>query len=213
KNFYKFMKYSMEQYEIWDYVNEEERTRESHTNIPYLLEKNSKINEKIVVFLNSILESVEKNKFYLRENKISEIIKSIVENWKRDYSKLDFQIKIEEDLIYEISEDIIKVILDNLILNSVQQNSEKTTLKIEIKIEVNSEGKLEIVYKDFGKGLDKKYLENPEKILEVHETSRDDGHGLGMWIINNSILMCSGEVKNIIGTDGFEIFFTLGRGV
>ncbi|MGL4508853.1 ATP-binding protein, partial [Cetobacterium sp.] len=110
-------------------------------------------------------------------------------------------------------EDIIKVILDNLILNSVQQNSEKTTLKIEIKIEVNSEGKLEIVYKDFGKGLDKKYLENPEKILEVHETSRDDGHGLGMWIINNSILMCSGEVKNIIGTDGFEIFFTLGRGV
>lgn len=213
KNFYKFMKYSMEQYEIWDYVNEEERTRESHTNIPYLLEKNSKINEKIVVFLNSILESVEKNKFYLRENKISEIIKSIVENWKRDYSKLDFQIKIEEDLIYEISEDIIKVILDNLILNSVQQNSEKTTLKIEIKIKVNSEGKLEIVYKDFGKGLDKKYLENPEKILEVHETSRDDGHGLGMWIINNSILMCSGEVKNIIGTDGFEIFFTLGRGV
>ena len=48
------------------------------------------------------------------------------------------------------------------------------------------------------------------KILEVHETTRQNGHGLGMWIVNNTIKMAKGEIKNICGSDGFQITFTIG---
>ena len=48
------------------------------------------------------------------------------------------------------------------------------------------------------------------KILEPHETSRKKGHGLGMWIVNNTLNMSGGEVLDIISNSGFEIDFTIG---
>jgi len=66
-------------------------------------------------------------------------------------------------------------------------------------------------YTDNGKGLEKKYLLNPKKILEVHETTRKNGHGLGMWILNNTVNISGGEILSIKGEEGFSIEFTLGR--
>ena len=48
------------------------------------------------------------------------------------------------------------------------------------------------------------------KILEPHETSRKKGHGLGMWIVNNTLNMSGGEVLDITSKNGFEIDFTIG---
>ena len=65
-------------------------------------------------------------------------------------------------------------------------------------------------YSDDGKGLDSKYLDKPEKILVVHETTRPKGHGLGMWIVNNTVVMSGGQIDRISGHDGFAIDFTIG---
>ena len=65
-------------------------------------------------------------------------------------------------------------------------------------------------YSDNGKGLDKKYGSNPRKILEVHETTRKNGHGLGMWIVNNTVVMSGGEIIQINGDKGFSIEFLIG---
>lgn len=51
---------------------------------------------------------------------------------------------------------------------------------------------------------------NPMKILEPHETSRKKGHGLGMWIVNNTLDMSGGNVVSISSNEGFEIEFTIG---
>lgn len=48
------------------------------------------------------------------------------------------------------------------------------------------------------------------KILEVHETTRTNGHGLGMWIVNNTCIMSGGEIQKIGGEKGFEIEFIIG---
>ena len=69
---------------------------------------------------------------------------------------------------------------------------------------------LAFFYKDDGKGLDKKYLNNPRRILEVHETTRKNGHGLGMWIVNNTVMMTGGEITKIEGEKGFVIEFLIG---
>ena len=95
-----------------------------------------------------------------------------------------------------------------MILNSVQQNSQ--TNELSIKIEIKRDGnKLVIRYCDDGKGLSNKYLENPRLILEPHETSRLNGHGLGMWIINNTINLQKGNILNISGINGFEFVFQI----
>ena len=44
----------------------------------------------------------------------------------------------------------------------------------------------------------------------MHETSREKGHGIGMWIVNNTINSSGGEVQTIDGLNGFKIEFLLG---
>ena len=117
---------------------------------------------------------------------------------------------MDEDICYLISEDYLQVIFDNLILNSIQQNENANHIEISIAVALSGD-MLKFSYKDNGKGLDKKYLENPEKILEVHETTRKKGHGLGMWIVNNTISMSGGEITKIEGIDGFSIDFMMGE--
>ena len=67
-----------------------------------------------------------------------------------------------------------------------------------------------MIYSDNGKGLTSKYKYDPMRILEVHETSREKGHGIGMWIVNNTIISSGGEVLTIEGLNGFKIEFLLG---
>lgn len=55
--------------------------------------------------------------------------------WERDYAWLSIEIIMDEDIVYQISEDILQVIFDNLILNSVQQN--ENTQKLMITISIN----------------------------------------------------------------------------
>ena len=138
-----------------------------------------------------------------------DVLKALKHIWERDYVWTDIQIAMEEDIIYQFSEDMLHVIFDNLILNSIQQN--ENVSKLDIKITVSEKtGFLKFRYEDNGKGLDAKYKANPFKILEVHETTRKKGHGLGMWIVNNTCIMSGGEIQSIEGEKGFAIEFTIG---
>lgn len=65
-------------------------------------------------------------------------------------------------------------------------------------------------YDDNGCGLPKKYRSNPNRILDPLETSRENGHGLGMWIINNTLDMTSGNILEIKPKEGFSIKFIIG---
>ena len=55
-----------------------------------------------------------------------------------------------------------------------------------------------------------KYINDPMRILAVHETSRENGHGLGMWIVNNTIQMTGGQIIRIDGDNRFHFCFELG---
>ena len=68
-----------------------------------------------------------------------------------------------------------------------------------------------MMYSDKGKGLPAKYKFDPLRILEVHETSRKKGHGIGMWIVNNTIANTGGEIQKIEGLNGFKMEFIIGE--
>ncbi|KAF5052920.1 MAG: ATP-binding protein [Sedimentibacter saalensis] len=200
---------AMKDFGIWEFVNESERTKYAYSNIPDLIEKNRRVNKKIISFMDTMLAEVEKSQFFAEEHNVYKLLDDIKKVWERDYAWITIDLSLSDSTFYVLPEDILKVIFDNLILNSIQQNDDKNHLDIFIKASCNS-GSLVFEYKDNGKGLNKKYQDDPMKILEVHETSRKRGHGLGMWIVNNTVVMSGGEVKKIDGIDGFTIQFALG---
>lgn len=193
----------------WEELNSSDKTRLQYRNIPKLLEIAQKVETKMVSFMDVMLTEVEKQKFHPKLNHICSIVDAITKKWAEDYSKLSFDINMDQDMQFYIAEDIITTILDNLILNSIQQNSRRSTITITICSRIENE-MLWFSYSDDGVGLIAKYRTNPMRILEAHETSRENGHGLGMWIVNNSINYTRGEVLSINGDKGFQFDFILG---
>lgn len=200
---------ALKEYNMWEQLNSIENTRKTYKNVPYLLKNSDIIGKKLIAFMDTMLEEIEKKQFEMKYQSLADILQTIKKVWKRDYAWINIEINMKEDIVFQFSEDILRVIFDNLILNSVQQNDNNQNLCIRIEVmEIN--GFLKFKYTDNGRGLDDKYKSDPMKILEVHETTRANGHGLGMWIVNNSCIMSGGEIQKICGDCGFEIEFTLG---
>lgn len=200
---------ALKEYGMWDVLNLPQNTRRTYKNVPYLLKNNDIVGKKLVTFMDTMLEEIEKKQFEVKFQSIADILAICKHIWERDYAWITIKILMEEDIIYQISEDMLQVIFDNLILNSVQQNENIQELNITIE-SIEENNFIKFRYRDNGKGLEAKYKENPRKILEVHETTRIKGHGLGMWIVNNTCIMSGGEIQKIGGEDGFFIEFTIG---
>ena len=199
---------ALKKYGVWEIVNSPENRKLAYEDIPSLLENNHLAVKKILRFIDAILEKVEKKQFFAERSNIKEILDQILEGWKKDYSWLNIETCIDDKVEFNISKDTFNTIFDNLLLNSVQQNNEANGLKIKITISKDN-NKLKISYSDDGKGLSKKYLDNPRIILEPHETSRTNGHSLGMWIINNTINLQKGKIISISGDGGFKFVFEM----
>lgn len=200
---------ALKRYELWDVVNDEENRKYMHRDIPALLQKNQRINRKIITFMDVMLLESEKEQFLPENIDVYDIFRNIKSVWEKDYSWINIQLHVEEELECRSAKDIFRVIFDNLILNSIQQNDAENILEIQIHAE--KRGKyIYVMYLDKGKGLASKYKFDPMRILEVHETSRKKGHGIGMWIVNNTITNTGGEIQKIEGLNGFKMEFMIG---
>ncbi|GFZ32438.1 hypothetical protein CSC2_29640 [Clostridium zeae] len=200
---------ALQEYDMWDELLAPDKTEKAYKNVPHLIKSNSEVSAKIVAFMNTMLSEMEKKQFEATWQSITDLLNKTKNIWERDYAWVSITLQLEEDVCFLMSEDILRVIFDNLILNSIQQNENMDHINISI-IAREENGLIYFVYFDNGKGLDKKYNSNPRKILEVHETTRKDGHGLGMWIVNNTIVMSGGEIIRINGENGFSIEFSVG---
>jgi len=201
---------ALKRYQLWDIVNDSENRLYIYRDIPALLEKNKRVNRKMITFMDVMLSESEKEQFLPENVNVYELLKELKYVWEKDYSWIDISLHMEEGLEHRSAKDIFRVILDNLILNSIQQNDDENVLEINIRVEKNNRN-INIVYQDNGKGLSAKYRIDPMRILEVHETSRKRGHGIGMWIVNNTIISTGGEIRNIEGVNGFKIEFVIGE--
>lgn len=201
---------ALKTYGFWEELNSPEKTQHVYRNVPELLLRCRNINHKTYIFMNTMLEQIEKKRFQNHLIDVNNEMKRIAQKWMRDYAKIKIEISIIETIKIQSSSDIFDTIFDNLILNSWQQNSDSNqNLSIVIDVSLVN-GLLNIFYRDYGVGLSKRYLDNPRRILEVHETSRKAGHGLGMWIVHNTIKMTGGEIVDIDGHNGFMLKFYLG---
>ncbi len=120
---------ALKRYELWDVVNDFENTKYMHRDIPALLEKNRRVNKRIINFMDVMLSESEKDQFVPEDVNIYEFFINIKSVWEKDYSWINIQLHIEESLEYRSSKDIFRVIFDNLILNSIQQNDAENILE------------------------------------------------------------------------------------
>ena len=201
---------ALKKYGMWDDLNLPERREKTYLDVPLMLEKASKVSNKISSFINSMLDKIEKSKFDVDWLDVAVVLNQIAESWMTDYSWVFINLSFKESIVSLLSYDSLQVIFDNLILNSIQQNENVNKLNIMINAEVKGE-KLFFSYNDDGVGLAKKYENEPSRILEVHETTRTNGHGLGMWIVRNTIMMFNGDISKINGKNGFHFDFFIGK--
>lgn len=176
----------------------------SSRNIPSLLKNLKKDLEKVLDLSDTIIDENKKERFEPREYSLEVLVEEIVEKWKTQYNWVHFKTNFTGEDIIIISYDYLMIILDNLILNSVQVNECRKELEMSVDFDYNK-GKLLLEYSDNGEGLDKKYKNNPSKILNVHEGTREDGHGLGMWMVNNTVYKLNGNISIDGETKGFNL--------
>ena len=176
----------------------------SSRNIPSLLKNLKKDLEKVLDLSDTIIDENKKERFEPREYSLEVLVEEIVEKWKTQYNWVHFKTNFTGEDIIIISYDYLMIILDNLILNSVQVNECRKELEISVDFDYNK-GKLLLEYSDNGEGLDKNYQNNPSKILHVHEGTREDGHGLGMWMVNNTVYKLNGNISIDGETKGFNL--------
>ena len=125
---------ALKKYGVWNIINKPENRKFAYEDIPNLLENNYNSVKKILSFIDAILEKAEKKQFFAEILNIKATIDQILESWKKDYAWLTIETYINDDIEFNISKDKFYTIFDNLILNSVQQNSKINELKIKIDI-------------------------------------------------------------------------------
>ncbi|HHK7282482.1 TPA: ATP-binding protein, partial [Streptococcus pneumoniae] len=91
----------------------------SSRNLPLLIETLSNDLEKVLDLADTIIDETKKDNFVVKEFKLDEITGLIINKWKQQYNWVNFIIKVEPDEKITISYDLLMVILDNLILNSI----------------------------------------------------------------------------------------------
>ncbi len=109
---YDYIVDALKEYGFWEDLCSPEYTEYSYKNVPQLLGRNKAINQKIVAFMDTMLDEIEKKKFSPQKLSISGILENIKANWMRDYASL--QINFSEDANQYYQENLAPL-LDNAI--------------------------------------------------------------------------------------------------
>ncbi len=156
------------------------------SNIKFQAEKALKIS-KIITRSNF---NTEKNEQIID---VAKYVEQYIEIYSDIYEKneLEFEISNKKaSLIKKTSILDISIILDDLISNSEKANAKKVLIEM-----LNpSKETLKIIFSDDGKGVPKKFLENPDQIFELGVTTTD-GSGIGLNSVRTALKSLKGTIE------------------
>lgn len=152
------------------------------------------------------IESIKKDKRMRRKQNLKIMLESFMNTWFEILGKngINLNYDCEENIEFWCFEFDIENIISNLISNSMasfDREMETVLISKEIFLTITAlENGFLVDYKDSGWGLIPKYKEQPERILEAFESGRkltgeeEDGTGMGMWIVNKTVLEYNGSI-------------------
>lgn len=163
-----------------------------------------------------VLNKINRKKHLSKSQSLINYLNSLTSQWHNLINTNGIEIKFTPrlyDEIYTFSEIEFNSVFDNLIVNSVDAFS-RPGFKGEKQIYINltdNDNSIIVEYKDTGPGLIEAYRKEPYKILEFNESSKinkqneQEGTGVGMWIVKNTVNEYHGTLKIDSMNDGFKI--------
>ncbi|MDE5698435.1 MAG: HAMP domain-containing histidine kinase, partial [Lachnospiraceae bacterium] len=187
------------------------------------IDQANEIREAFNSWFQVTIESVKNDKRKRRKVGVSNIIARLSESWNQTLVSKSIRIQFtnldNEEIMLRCFPYEIETIVNNMVTNSVASFERITTEKRDIIINISeNEDYVVIDYADTGAGLIDMYKNNPQKILQAFETSKRNaageliGTGMGMWIVNNTVLEYRGKIdleKNIKTKSGFYATISL----
>ena len=137
---------------------------------------------------------------------ISDIANIYIEEYKKNYSNIIFNSKIENNIVHNFDQSYIDIIFNNLFKNSIEALKDIKNPQIELLLSIN-DNKLKLIFFDNGPGY-----EGDVKDLFKPYFSTKTSSGLGLSLINKIVNENNGDF--VIKTNkysGFkvEIYFNI----
>lgn len=170
------------------------------------------------------IESIRKDKRKRKMNNISDMLRQYMDTWRTILirKQITLQYQCDADIEFRCFEFDIENIISNLFSNSIKSFDREMDVVLEKKNITLIISKKEVgfclYYEDTGWGLIPRYKNHPELILEPfesgEESEEEEGTGMGMWIVNKTVLEYDGKIdlsENKVREKGFVIKMSLGE--
>lgn len=180
------------------------------------LEENDRLTAS---FLDVIMEGLSKVNLKVQELSLREAVVGIIEKWgvllERKNINVEPVLLENDDMDDRVSVALVDmyIILNNFILNSAwfleKEYNECRKIFFTIK---EIDGKIHLLMEDNGPGLAEKFKDNPNKIFEIGETSKEEkGTGLGLWVVKETVDRYDGLISVMEKEKGFGLEITWSR--
>lgn len=174
------------------------------------LEKNDMVT---AAFLDVIMDGLKKENLKVQENSLKAMITEILSKWKVLLGEKHIQVQsvseegaAAEDRIPLALVDMY-IILNNFILNSAWflEQEHNNRREISFRLKEKDDG-LHFIMENNGPVLAEKYRDNPDRIFELGETSKEGkGTGLGLWVVKETVERNDGTISVMEKQDGFGL--------
>lgn len=175
-----------------------------------VLEKNDRLT---AAFLDVVMEGLKKDSLVKKEISLQKEIVNILAKWQLILE--DKHISIKPDIFEEnkVSDNVkmsivdMYIILNNFLLNSAWFLEQEHNPCREIWFDLQKEGDdICLLMENNGPVLAEKYKDNPDKIFEIGETSKNkDGTGLGLWVVKETVERNNGTITVLDRENGFGL--------
>lgn len=166
---------------------------------------------KLKHWLDYSLSTLKRDKRERTELDFKDYFERFRSTWNKALSQRNITIFLDGDCdecIIRAFEVDMDSIFNNLLSNSM--NALKGFKTDEKVISINwkkNDDDIEIIFSDNGKGLDNQYMESPDEIFNLNESSKKDnkgnviGTGLGLYIVKSIIEEYNNSTISIIGIE------------
>lgn len=190
---------------IGDIQNNELNTNQIITSLSNIMKNVDKTLKSTNLITNADLKD--------NDNEVVELV-SFFSSYFQTFSEINHKNRIK----FSVNSDLftfnkmLSVLELTLIIDNLEDNAAKWNAKnVFVEIKQVNDG-LCLKFYDDGDGLIGEYLENPEKIFQLRETSSPNGSGIGLYVVRDMLKQMDASIKflgNNLKLKGaaFEIYF------